>query len=121
MLNASGNLPKYTSCYNALLNPDSSKYPLLKPLDPKYSFDKLNTNLKGIELQNDELAAMEHFWNAINSAIMVTLKSNYLFPEYRSLSIQFNLEDILIPPKGHPYFVEITQAYTQFARVIREF
>ena len=60
-------------------------------------------------------------WNAINSTIMVTLKSNYLFPEHRSLSIQFNPEDQLIPPKGHPYFVEITQAYTQFSRVIRDF
>ena len=49
MLNASGNLPKNASCYNALLNPDSSKYPLLKFLDPKHSFDKLNTNLKGID------------------------------------------------------------------------
>lgn len=121
MLNASGNLPKNASCYNPLTNPDTSKYPLLKTVDPKHSFDKLNINLKGIELQNDELAAMEHFWNAINSAMMVTLKSNYLFPEYRSLSIHFNPEDILIPPKGHPYFVEITQAYTQFSRVIREF
>ena len=74
-----------------------------------------------IELHNDELASMEHFWNAINSAIMVTLKTNYLFSEYRSLSLQFNPEDQLIPPKGHPYFVEIAQAYTQFSRVITEF
>merc|ERR1712155_404 len=52
---------------------------------------------------------------------MMTLKSNYLFPEYRSLSNPFSPEAILIPPSGHPYFTEISQAYIQFSRVLRDF
>ena len=107
MLNASGSLPKNVSGFNAHSNPDLKRYPLLKTTDPKHSFDKLNTNLKGITLNGDELSDMEHFWNAINSALMVTLKSNFLFPEYRSLTSSFNPETILIPPQGHPYFTDI--------------
>ena len=64
---------------------------------------------------------MEHFWDVIDLALMVTLKSNFLFPEYRSLTSNFNPETILIPPQGHPYFTDISQAYTQFSRVIRDF
>ena len=121
MLNASGHLPKNVSGFNAHSNPDVARYPLLKTLDPKHSFDKLNTNLKGITLKDDELASMENFWDAINSALMMTLKANYLFPEYRSLTSPFSPEDILIPPSGHPYFTEISQAYVQFSRVVRDF
>ena len=78
MLNASGSLPKNVSGFNAHSNPDLNRYPLLKTTDPKHSFDKLNTNLKGITLNGNELLAMKYACDAINLRLMVTLKSIFL-------------------------------------------
>ena len=119
MSNVTGTIPKNNSCFNTHSNPDTVKYPLLKTTDHKHSFDKLSTN--GITLPGDELASIEYFWNAIKSASMVTLKLNYLFPSYCQLTRRFDPESFLSPAQGHPYFTEISQAYVQFSRVIRDF
>lgn len=111
MLIATGTIPKNNSCFNAHHIPDTAKYLLLKTTDHKHSFGKLSTNLNGITLPGDELASIKYFWDAINSTLMVTLKLNYLFPSYRQLSRRFDPESI----------TEISQAYVQFSRVIRNF
>ena len=51
----------------------------------------------------------------------LNIYNNYLYPEYRNLTNAFYPEQQLIPPTGQPYFTEISQAYMQFSRVVREF
>lgn len=121
MSNTTGHIPKNNSMYNKHYNQDADRYPLLKSTEPRHTFDKFMNHLTVAKLTGDDLAAMENFWEAVNSALMITLKSNHLLPEYRNLKLLFDTKLLLIPPQGHPYCDEIALAYNQFSRVLRDF
>ena len=60
-LNATQGLPKDNSKYSLAYNPDVAHWPLLKSMEPIYSFGKFQTMLSGITFESDSLASWEIF------------------------------------------------------------
>lgn len=77
--------------------------------------------MKGIILESDALISLENFWDSINSALMMSLQSNHILPDYRNLNITFNPRNAMIPSIHDPNYTRVTNAYNNFARVIKEF
>ena len=77
--------------------------------------------MKGIILESDALISLENFWDSINSALMMSLQSNHVLPDYRNLDITFNPRNVMIPSIHDPNYTRVTNAYNNFARVIKEF
>ena len=101
------------------LQSDTDTYPLLKSINNKEShFSKFRNSLENINLQGDDLHDIKKWWIAINSKMMMTLKSNKCLPKYQDLNKNYDPQYSLIPPTGHTQHIEGTEAYEQFASTL---
>ena len=104
------------------LHSDSDTYPLLKSTNDKNShFSKFRSLLERLTLQGDNLQDVKKWWSAINSKLMMTLKSNKCLPAYKDLTPSYDPRTSLIPPVAHTQHQEGDEAYKQFSRELLDY
>ena len=113
-LNATGSL-SMTSPFQIVV--DSDKYPILKSATNHHShFSSLPKTLMTIALKGDDISAVQHFYDTVNTAFMTTLSSNTFLPDYVDLPMTFDFKNHLLPDPMHTKYNEALNIFKNMSR-----
>ena len=114
-LNATGT---FSSTSPWQLTSDADKYPILRSVTKQSHFSTLSKMIEPIQLEADDLASIQIFYDRINAAIMTTLSSNKFLPDYVDLPFNFDHRDHLLPEPTHTQYNDATNIYKNMSRTI---
>ena len=100
------------------LTSDAETYPILRSVGKQSHFSALPKMLDQIFLDGDDLSSIQHFYDAINAAIMTTLSSNKFLPDYADLSHGFDHILHLLPTSTHTQYNDALNIYKNMSRTL---
>ena len=74
--------------------------------------------IENICLNDDSLSSVQHFYDSINTSIMITLTSNKFLPEYEALSPNFNCETYILLPPVHTQYHDAKNIYKNMSKIL---
>ena len=75
-------------------------------------------NLIDITLDSDSVQSLAHFWDSINDALMSTLQTDKVLPDFITLRQGYDSKTILVPASTDARYQSCEQAYNHFARTL---